>query len=195
MNIIEAKNILKDDLPFQAVADFADQIVKTLNLPKDSKILDIGTGEGNMAVILALNGYHVITGEPEDDLSHYAKRNWQLKAEKLKVDQLITFRFLKGDDLPFESGRFEAVFLFGCIHHMPDEIRSTVIKECIRTTTSEGLICVFEPAPAAIETIRQFDPDHPDAADPVCHARGLNLSLEITEGAFFNAFIFRKRTP
>ncbi len=31
-----------------------------------SKILGVGTGQGIMAVSLALNGYDVLTGEPEE---------------------------------------------------------------------------------------------------------------------------------
>lgn len=192
MNISQAKELLKDDLPFQAIVDFADQILKYLNLRKNATILDIGTGEGNMAVTLGLNGYHVITGEPADDESQYAKRDWQAKAEKLLVDDLITFVPLHADDLPFESNFFDAVFLFGCLHHMPESIRNTVIKECMRTTTDQGYISIFEPTPKALEVIRRVDPEHPDVVDPVRITQHLDLKPNITHGDFFNAFIFQK---
>ncbi len=193
MNITEAKELLKDDLPFLVIVDFADHIVKSLNISKDANILDIGTGEGNMAVTLGLNGYHVITGEPEDDNSGYSKKDWMSKAEKLQVDQLITFKPFSADDLPFEDDRFDAVFLFGCLHHMMEDIRTTAIKECIRTATPNGSICIFEPNSSALELIRQVEPEHPDAADPVYYAQGLNLSVEIKTGDLFTAFIFKKK--
>ncbi len=46
--------------------DFAkDATINNLNLDKNSKIFDIGTGLGAMVILLALNGFDVLTGEPE----------------------------------------------------------------------------------------------------------------------------------
>ena len=81
-----------------------------MDFDKDAKLLDVGTGEGNMAITLALNGYQVITGEPEDDHSVYSKKDWEGKAKKLHVDQLITFKSFNAESLPFENGMFDAVF-------------------------------------------------------------------------------------
>ena len=52
---------------FARYADFIDETVRELRIPTDSQILDIGTGYGTMALILAYNGFNVITGEPEED--------------------------------------------------------------------------------------------------------------------------------
>ena len=51
--------------------EFIDDIIHQLDLTKNSKILDIGTGAGIMAVILALNGFDVLTGEPEQEYEEY----------------------------------------------------------------------------------------------------------------------------
>ncbi len=52
------------------------------------------------------------------------------------------------------------------------------MKECLRTTSSEGIICVFEPTEAALELICKAYPEHPDASDPRLYTQGLNLSEE-----------------
>ena len=192
MDITQAKEILKDDLPFQAIVDFANQVVQELDLNKDVKILDVGTGEGNMAITLALNGYQLITGEPEDDDSAYSKKDWESKAKKLHVDQLITFKPFNAENQPFENGMFDVVFLFGCLHHMQESVRADVMKECLRTTSPAGIICVFEPTEAALELIRKVDPEHPNASDPGYYAYGLNLSEEKKAGYLFTTYIFRK---
>lgn len=62
MNIEEAKEILSPEYGF--TADFTNMIIQELELPEDAKILDVGTGAGNLAITLAINGYKVLTGEP-----------------------------------------------------------------------------------------------------------------------------------
>ena len=193
MNITQAKEILKDDLSFQAIVDFANQVVHEMDLSKDAKILDVGTGEGNMAIILALNGYRVITGEPEDDLSDYSKKDWASKADKLQVERLITFKPFNAENLPFENGMFDAIFLCGCLNHIQETVRADVMKECVRTTSPTGIICVFEPTEAALELIRKAYPEHPDASDPRLYTVGFNLSEERKDSDLFTAYIFRKR--
>ena len=47
--------------------EFIFENIKKLELNNDCKILDIGTGIGVMSTLLALNGFNVITGEPEVD--------------------------------------------------------------------------------------------------------------------------------
>ena len=193
MDITQANEILKDDLSFQAIVDFADQVVHEMDLSKDAKILDVGTGEGNMAITLALNGYRVITGEPEDDYSDYSKKDWASKANKLQVDRFITFKPFNAENLPFENGMFDALFLCGCLHHMQETVRADVMRESVRTTSPAGIICVFEPTEAALELIRKAYPEHPDASDPRLYTQGLNLSEERKVGDLFTAYIFRKR--
>ena len=195
MDIIQAKELLNEDLPFQTTVDTADRIIKGLGLNKNAMILDVGTGAGNMAVTLALNGYRVITGEPEDDESLYSKKDWAGKAEKLQVYHLITFRAFNAGNMPFENETFDAVFLFGCFHHMPEAVRSDAISECRRVTTPSGVICIFEPTEAMVKYIRKSDPDHPDTADPGKYTTGMNVSIEIKNGDLFTGYILRKQQP
>ena len=56
-----------------------------------------------MAIILALNNYNVLTGEPKGDNTEYAKRDWLTNAKKVNVDHLITFVHFNAEDMSFEN--------------------------------------------------------------------------------------------
>jgi D-alanine-D-alanine ligase len=85
-----------------------DQIVKTLNLSPDQKILDLCCGQGRHVLELARRGFRNIEGL---DRSHYLiqKAKDTAKAEGLKV------RFKEGDarKLPFQPDTFDVVLILG----------------------------------------------------------------------------------
>jgi SAM-dependent methyltransferase len=189
MYIAEAKVSLGGVYGFSA--EDTDRVIKHLKLPKDAKILDIGTGFGFLAITLALNGYSVLTGEPEDDNTKYAKHDWLHNAEKVGVDHLIKFQAFDAIDMPFEDNTFDAIFSLGALHHVDERCRVNVLQECVRISKAKALICFFEPNPKSIKIIKEFDPAHPEAADPNEYSQGLNLASKKIEGTF-DAFIFQK---
>ena len=190
MNITEAKELLGDT--FRFTVDDTLSVIRGLNLPRDSRILDVGTGKGNLCITLALNGYRVLTGEPEEDQSVYAKQDWVGNARKVGVDHLIDYQAFNAGAMPFDAESFDAVFCLGVLHHINADERSAVMAELARTIVETGLICIFEPNARAIDIIRAEDPEHPDAVDPTAYARGPGLKCRIIEGTWFDAFVFTK---
>ena len=189
MNIREVKKKLGAQFSF--IFDFINSIVKDLQLNYDAKILDVGKGQGRMAIILALNNYKVITGEPEGDDPEYAQQDWLANAKKVNVDHLITFKYFEAENLPFEDNFFDAIFSMGALHHIGD--KAAAFSEFSRILKPNGTICVFEPAPKVIEMIRKDHPSHPDAEDPRTYTQTLPLSVAIKDSPTFNAFIITKK--
>ena len=103
-----------------------------------------------MAIILALNDYKVITGEPEEDLW----ANWRTGVEKVNLENLIEFKPLRAENLPFEDSYFNAIFLYVSFHHISDKL--STLKECVRVIKKQGLIVIFELTPKGIEEVRNL---------------------------------------
>ncbi|MFX1446361.1 MAG: class I SAM-dependent methyltransferase, partial [Promethearchaeota archaeon] len=139
---------------------------------------------------LALNNYKVITGEPEGDNTEYAKRDWLTNAKKVNVDDLITFVHFNAENMAFENEYFDAIFLWGALHHIKNKF--SAFKEFIRTTKPRGIICIFEPNQKGIEVMRKRFSSHPDAVDPRIFAKDYELLVEVKNSPLFDAFIFKK---
>jgi len=171
---------------FSRNSSFILDILTSLHIPHESKILDIGTGRGNMAIFLALLGHEVVTGEPEGD----KWADWQSLAQKAGVMEKITFHPFRAEALPFESHSFSHIFLLGAFHHISQKTQA--LAEMLRVLTPDGVCIIFEYTPAGIELIRKRFPGHPSAEDPRDFVADLPFTHRVVESETLNAYILTK---
>ena len=186
MNLKKKIGILGEK--FSENTDFIYDVIINLKLDPKSLILDIGTGRGKMAIILALSGFNIITGEPEG----HNWADWQNNARKINVLDKITFKNFEAENLPFEDGSFNIVFALGSFHHFTDKFKA--FKEINRIIKPKpyGKIVIFEFTEAGIEKIRRKYPGHPDATNPTDFIGDLSFNLIVKKCDLINAYIFEK---
>lgn len=170
---------------FSRDSDFLNSIVIELNLAKSSKILDIGTGWGFMAITLALHGYNVITGEPEN--AKWA--DWKSRAQNVNVENKITFKPFYAENLPFEDHSFDAIFLYTSLHHIQN--RSQALREILRVMKHDGYMIIIELTETGVKLIRQRHINHPDAVNPKEFTKEFDLEVHVKESKYLNAYIYR----
>ena len=208
MSLDKFKEVIHDD--FARNAEFINRVIKQLNLDKISKILDIGTGLGAMSIILALNGFNVVTGEPEvdperdnyddylqgegdkEDHDHhdFFESDWRESAKVVGVENQITYQYFNAQDLPFPDETFDGVFLYDSLQHI--QKKDVALMECIRVLNHNGVICVIEWSTKSIEEDYKKYGFKIDFLDPREIITQNNVSIEVIPGIYVNIYIIRK---
>jgi ubiquinone/menaquinone biosynthesis C-methylase UbiE len=175
---------------FGIVAEDGARALRELALPAAASVLDVGTGAGNFAIFLALQGHHVLTGEPGTDTSRYAGQDWAARADKVGVRDRIRFEPFDASAMPFVPDSFDAVFFFGVLHHIPQDQRPAVLREALRVAKPGGAVVFFEPRREMLEKLWVDDPDHPPAANPSDYVADRSVRERRIEGAYMDVFIY-----
>ncbi|MBT0667847.1 metalloregulator ArsR/SmtB family transcription factor [Novosphingobium profundi] len=111
-------------------------------------LLDVGTGTGRMAELLADSAEHVTALDRNPEMLQIARARLQsLPAGKVDL--------VRGDftELPFEAGQFDTVLFHQVLHFAPSP--GTVLTEAARVTRVGGRIAVVDLAAHEREELRE----------------------------------------
>ncbi len=108
----------------------------TFEANSELKILDVGTGTGAIALLLAELG-HDVTGI---DISEGMMKTAKDKAEKLKLQ--INFELGDAENLHFKDNSFDGVICRHLLWTLPDPKKA--VEEWIRVTKPRGKIVVID---------------------------------------------------
>ena len=209
MSLEEYKQIIDKD--FIKDIDFIDKTIKDLNLDKHSKILDIDTGIGAMSILLAINGYQVLTGEPEEDREsevdhHHGEQHehhshdehfhgnwsdWRESAKAVGVENRIDFQYFNAEKLPFSAGSYDGIFMYDTLQHIHD--RELALNECIRVLKSEGYLCVIEWSKKTIKEDKEKYGYEIDFIDPKVYLNRNDILIKNFLGEYVIFNIIQKK--
>jgi len=112
-------------------ADFLREISQ---VTRDSVILEIGGGVGQDGIELLREGFYLI----ETDISKVSLLKAREEARCKGLQLNCSYMVVDGENLPFVSNRFDAVFAVAALHHMPNP--ETCIQEMARCAKTGGLV-------------------------------------------------------
>jgi ubiquinone/menaquinone biosynthesis C-methylase UbiE len=106
--------------------------------PVEGTVLDVGTGQGVLAIELARRGAAVVSV----DVSEEEQRVGVVNAEFEGLLPRIAFRTLDARSLPFRDSSFDAVATLDALHHLDDG--PAVFREMRRVVRPAGRILLAE---------------------------------------------------
>lgn len=126
-----------------------DWIIHVINLPKNSKVLDVGCGIGQHSARLAKNGFQVIASDFSEDRVNVAKAN--IAAQSL--NEKVQFACEDLTNLSFGSESFDCVLCWGVLMHIPEVEQA--MSELTRVVKVGGKLIIYEDNLYSVDTVIQ----------------------------------------
>lgn len=163
----------------QAQRLMEDKLAEKLNLSPNSLVLDAGCGEGNVAIYLAQKYRLKIKGV---DILDSAIRKAKEKAEKLDLQNRVTFYLMDYSKLDFKSSMFDGLYVMETLVHAVDYKR--VLKELYKVLKPKGKLVLFEYSMAPKKYLNMLTPQQQKVADMIIWESGMHSLPHFTHGRF-----------
>lgn len=148
--ISDNMQILKDEYGFDTI-EVRKECLRIVEPLKGNRVLDIGTGSGWMAILLAQEEYDVTTIDVDEEAIERAKQRAYDAGEA--VMRHINFIHADALRIPFPDNTFDAVFSFDSMHHMPD--CSKALGEMIRVAKDGAHFMIADLNAKGLEVVRE----------------------------------------
>lgn len=149
------------------------QIIAQAGLDPSQPVLDVATGPGRMAFVLATAGYRVISGDISEEVMSEARQ----RLGGLFSDR-IDFRLLDAARLNLPNASIKSAVIANAMHHMEEPTR--VLEEIARILSPDGKAVIIEFNDKGFDVINQVHL----AVHGNPHDRGKTSAQEI--GKFLN---------
>jgi len=154
MNLVESLLVMS---PFRALLarGEVEALLRWAKLPADATVLDLGCGPGIVSVRLAREAQPRLVAA--FDLDAAMVKRARRRAKGLPVAPLVA----DATHMPFANALFDAVFVVGVLHHVPDW--RAAFPEVARVLKPGGRFCFAEPSRRYLMLVYRLLPHLRDA--------------------------------
>jgi len=109
-------------------------IISKAKLVKGGNMLEVGTGRGHMATVLAQKGFKFIS----IDLDKKAQDAARIHLKAIKRDKLVTLKIMNAERLQYKADFFYQVISVNFVHHAKNPVGC--LKEMVRVVKNKLII-------------------------------------------------------
>jgi len=118
------------DLLMVPTSRLREEVLNSYNFNPDTKVLEVGTGTGNLAIDISRISKKVFAGDISIDM---------LKKGKTKNSE-VKFLLFDGTKLPFKDKEFDISITATVLHETPVDVIENILKEMNRVTKDSIII-------------------------------------------------------